>query len=272
MTTLLVGYVVVAVLNFIHRIARITNGECYIGMEKISMIPLIAFDFVINIYLTILFLIPLKNLYSFSNQPNGHANCRLRSLALRTFIGACCTLTSSIINLTVVMVLNGEPGWVCLMCCSTDVLFSAIVIQWITSQDNDSFSSQVNSSGRVESSYGSRSTAHHMNHFREMRAPNAVNHGNDNDDEINLVTLSRATCSTDISSDIKKVYTNGGVLVTTTIHSNTRSTAEGRESRDEDDITVVSEGQAPTRASVYTPGITDSVYSPQTSIQGGRWS
>ncbi|KAF4945377.1 hypothetical protein FSARC_14441 [Fusarium sarcochroum] len=234
MITLLVGYLVVAILNFIHRIARITNGECYIGMKKISMIPLIAFDFVINIYLTILFLIPLKT--------TSHANCRLRSLALRTFIGACCTLTSSIINLTVVMVLNGEPGWVCLMCCSTDVLFSAIVLQWITSQDNDSSSSQVNSSGRLENSYGSRSTGHHMSHLSAMRAPYAVNHGNDTDDEINLVTLSTATCSTDISSDINKVYTNDGVLITTTIHSNTRSTTDGRDSRNEDNITVVSEG------------------------------
>ncbi|KAL7944345.1 hypothetical protein V8C42DRAFT_326541 [Trichoderma barbatum] len=34
------------------------------------------------------------------------------------------------------MALNGEPGWVCLMCCNCDILFSAIVIQWVTSRDN----------------------------------------------------------------------------------------------------------------------------------------
>lgn len=51
------------------------------------------------------------------------------------------------------MALNGEPGWVCLMCCNCDsmrridhaadsaltlsaVLFSALVIQWVTSRDN----------------------------------------------------------------------------------------------------------------------------------------
>lgn len=55
------------------------------------------------------------------------------------------------------MGLNGEPGWVCLMCCNCDstypvarsrscrlltgaVLFSAIVIQWVTSRDNASTS------------------------------------------------------------------------------------------------------------------------------------
>ncbi|KAJ6789025.1 hypothetical protein PWT90_09915 [Aphanocladium album] len=39
-------------------------------------------------------------------------------------------------NLSVLMALNGEPGWVCLMCCNCDILFSAIVIQWVTSKDN----------------------------------------------------------------------------------------------------------------------------------------
>ncbi|GKU12862.1 unnamed protein product [Fusarium langsethiae] len=157
--TLLVGYGVVVVMNFIYRIARIVNGECFIGMEKISMIPLIAFDAVVNVYLTILFLIPLKNLYSFKNLPKTGANARLRSVAMRTFVGACCTLTSSIVNLSVLMVLNGEPGWVCLMCCNSDVLFSAIVVQWVTSRDNAGSSSQANSAALDNSYIGRQSSA-----------------------------------------------------------------------------------------------------------------
>ncbi|TEA17808.1 hypothetical protein C8034_v012227 [Colletotrichum sidae] len=129
-------YAVIAILNFIFRITRIDDGQCYIGMQKVSMIPLISFDAVVNIYLTILFLIPLKSLYSFKHFPKTPANVRLRTVALRTFIGALCTLTSSIVNLTVLMVLNGEPGWVCLMCCNSDILFSAVVVQWVTSKDN----------------------------------------------------------------------------------------------------------------------------------------
>lgn len=56
-------------------------------------------------------------------------------------------------NLSVLMALRGEPAWICLMCCNCDstcsigrllsyqlltgaVLFSAIVIQWVTSNDN----------------------------------------------------------------------------------------------------------------------------------------
>ncbi|KAI3536575.1 hypothetical protein CSPX01_10659 [Colletotrichum filicis] len=142
-------YAVIAILNFIFRITRIDDGQCYIGMQKVSMIPLISFDAVVNVYLTILFLIPLKSLYSFKHFPKTPANIRLRSVALRTFVGALCTLTSSIVNLTVLMVLNGEPGWVCLMCCNSDILFSAIVVQWVTSKDNQATigSSSGNSRG-----------------------------------------------------------------------------------------------------------------------------
>jgi hypothetical protein len=41
------------------------RGVCIIGMQNVSMIPLISFDAVVNIYLTILFLIPLKSKVSF---------------------------------------------------------------------------------------------------------------------------------------------------------------------------------------------------------------
>jgi len=41
-------------------------------------------------------------------------------VALRTFVGSICTLASSIVNLSVLMALEGEPGWVCLMCCNSD--------------------------------------------------------------------------------------------------------------------------------------------------------
>ncbi|KAI6354470.1 hypothetical protein MCOR25_008585 [Pyricularia grisea] len=133
-------YVVVVVLNFVFRINRLEDGTCVIGMKKIAMIPLIAFDALVNVYLTFLFLVPLMRLYSFRNplsKPDMYRpTMKLRTVAMRTFIGACCTLASSIVNLTVLMVLNGEPGWVCLMCCNSDILFSALVLYWITSKDN----------------------------------------------------------------------------------------------------------------------------------------
>lgn len=34
------------------------------------------------------------------------------------------------------MVLGGEPGWVCMMCCNADILFSVLVLHWVTSHDS----------------------------------------------------------------------------------------------------------------------------------------
>ncbi|TPX11013.1 uncharacterized protein E0L32_008050 [Thyridium curvatum] len=131
-------YGVVVVLNFVFRISKQESGVCVIGMQKGAMIPLISFDIVVNVYLTILFLIPLSSMYSFRNKKTQlrPTSARLRTVAIRTFVGCLCTLTSSIVNLSVLMILEGEPGWICLMCCNSDILFSAIVLQWVTSKDN----------------------------------------------------------------------------------------------------------------------------------------
>ncbi|TLS27631.1 hypothetical protein PpBr36_04337 [Pyricularia pennisetigena] len=143
-------YIVIVILNFIFRITDYDSGMCVIGMKQPVMIPLIAFDAFVNIYLTLLFLVPLLKLYSVKltfarpmtvhthsvSMPRTAPNIRLQRLAMRTFIGSCCTLVSSVTNLTVLMVLNGEVSWLCLMCCNSDILFSAIVIQWVTANDH----------------------------------------------------------------------------------------------------------------------------------------
>ncbi|KAG4438874.1 hypothetical protein IFR05_005663 [Cadophora sp. M221] len=135
---MLVPYLVVIALNFYFRFADYEKDSCRIGMKRVAMIPLIAFDILVNVYLTSLFLIPLRSLYSYRTSRSSQT----RTVALRTFIGSCCTLTSSVVNLTVVMVLKGEPGWICLMCCNIDILFSVLVLHWITSKDNASTLSQ----------------------------------------------------------------------------------------------------------------------------------
>ncbi|PNY29557.1 Uncharacterized protein TCAP_00527 [Tolypocladium capitatum] len=90
-------FTIVVLLNFMFRIAKINNGICVIGMKSFAMIPLISFDAGVNVYLTIMFIIPLRNLYSFRNMPRSPANVRLRNIALRTFCGAVFTLISSIV-------------------------------------------------------------------------------------------------------------------------------------------------------------------------------
>ncbi|KAL5615110.1 hypothetical protein BROUX41_005170 [Berkeleyomyces rouxiae] len=129
---MLVIYVAVAILNFVFRITYIEDGVCVIGMQDVAMVPLISFDAVVNVYLTVMFLFPLK--------PTVAPNERLPSYAYVLLPPA----PSSELNLTVLMALSGEPGWICLICCNSDILFSALVIQWVTSKDNAGTSDSAN--------------------------------------------------------------------------------------------------------------------------------
>jgi len=101
-------------------------------MKRVAMIPLLSFEIVVNVYLTLLFILPIRKLYSYRH----NVNAALRAVALRTFIGSCATLTSSVVNITVLLVLEGEPGWICMMCCNADILFSVLVLHWVSSPDN----------------------------------------------------------------------------------------------------------------------------------------
>ncbi|KAH8682889.1 hypothetical protein BGZ60DRAFT_398913 [Tricladium varicosporioides] len=130
---LLLPFIVIVGFNFAYRIAYMDkSGTCIIGLQLKVLMPLIIFDAIINLYLTIIFVIPLRALYSYQNNPDS----KVRTIALRSFIGSCGTLTSSIVNLTVLMVLRGEAAWICLMCCNADVLFSILMLHWVTSKDS----------------------------------------------------------------------------------------------------------------------------------------
>ncbi|EME79176.1 uncharacterized protein MYCFIDRAFT_79705 [Pseudocercospora fijiensis CIRAD86] len=132
---MLLPYAIAVVLNFIWRISFIdTKGKCIIGMEKRAMMPLIIFEVVVNGYLNILFIIPLRKMYSYR-----HGTGKMRSLALRTFVGSCVTLASSVVNLTVLMAVGGEPGWLCLMLCNADILFCILVLHWATALDSGGY-------------------------------------------------------------------------------------------------------------------------------------
>ena len=36
-------------LTLLSRVAKLENGQCIIGMKKLAMIPLIAFDLIVNV-------------------------------------------------------------------------------------------------------------------------------------------------------------------------------------------------------------------------------
>ncbi|KAK6525177.1 hypothetical protein TWF694_005323 [Orbilia ellipsospora] len=128
---MLFPYFVVIILTFIFRVSEIKDGECYIGLRLAANIPLLVFDAAINVYLTSLFLIPLLGNSNFDQ-----GSPKVRAMAKRTFWGSAATLVSTIANLTTLVILRGhEPGWICFACCNADVVFSAVVLHWVTSTD-----------------------------------------------------------------------------------------------------------------------------------------
>ncbi|OAQ72995.2 hypothetical protein VFPPC_12906 [Pochonia chlamydosporia 170] len=216
-------YLVVVILNFVFRIARLQDGECIIGMKSFAMIPLISFDTVVNVYLTIIFLIPLRKLYSYKNMPRTHANMRLRTIAFRTFCGAVCTLLSSMINLSVLMSLDGEPGWVCLMSCNCDILFSAAVIQWVTSKDNAGTSSASSTSGGANAREANGHGTGTGNGHDSTRAltPGAAQSSTSTPLDISLVPTARSSTQSEIDRYADRTP-SGGVIITTTIERETK--------------------------------------------------
>lgn len=131
-----------------------TTGKCVIGINKEILFPLTAFEMVLNVsvnflqmdtlrlirlqvYLTSLFMHPLKKLYSddSTKRSQGGPKAMLKTMAMRTFIGSCATLVSTSVNLGVLAGLEGERGWLCLMLCNLDILFAVSVLHWATSLD-----------------------------------------------------------------------------------------------------------------------------------------
>ncbi|KAI4833766.1 hypothetical protein E4T44_09236 [Aureobasidium sp. EXF-8845] len=127
------GVIFLVVLNFVFRIAYINEkGVCVIGMKRRALVPLITFDIILNVYLTSLFLHPLRQCYSFKQG----GNSSMRTLVVRTFAGSCATLLMSVVNLSVLTILDGEPGYICLCLCNLDILFTVCVLHWATAIDH----------------------------------------------------------------------------------------------------------------------------------------
>ncbi|KAF5383380.1 hypothetical protein D9757_008389 [Collybiopsis confluens] len=108
-----------------------SDGVCVIGLKSFATIPLIVYDFSLNIFLTGMFLWPL-----WISNP---ISTRLRSVAKRTLYGATISLFSSAINIIVMLVLSGnELGWVCISSCISDVAVNSFAIFWVSSSSHSS--------------------------------------------------------------------------------------------------------------------------------------
>lgn len=164
---LILGIVVFFCLNLTRHLAISTPDSCIISIGRNVDIAFIAYDFLINVFLTIQFLVPLMQSSSLQGSlrrrisritgTNVAALCnalnlqpsateqQLYTLAKRTFIGViCCTLVT-LANMILVAIMYGkEEAWICLTVCSGDVLLNCIILHCVSSgqQGSDSASEQ----------------------------------------------------------------------------------------------------------------------------------
>ncbi|KAJ6460509.1 hypothetical protein C8R45DRAFT_538904 [Mycena sanguinolenta] len=118
------GIIVVVLIGRVTEF-RAGDGACVIGLKPTASIPLLSYDLVINILLTLLFLWPLLK--------SSRKNIRLRRLAIRTLVAAGMALTTSTVNIAVLTLMHGrELGWLCLSSCGIDVIFNAAALFWVT--------------------------------------------------------------------------------------------------------------------------------------------
>ncbi|CEP08590.1 hypothetical protein [Parasitella parasitica] len=132
---LMVPYIAILTLMLIFHTADLEDsGVCIIGLQSVAAIPLIAYDFAINLYMTIFFVRPLLKLGK-SKDVLDRQQSRLHHVALRTLVASVVCLIVSFANIFSLQMFHGrERGLVCLACCTVDVTINVVTIHWVTSQ------------------------------------------------------------------------------------------------------------------------------------------
>ena len=158
MTIIVLGFGCIAVVSFIFPIAEISSrdGKCRIGLPLKLTIPLLTFDFLINIGMTAVFIYLLWPLLKFNSggmntgsywlkslwsalsmmtkcsthttnveecsNAQGTTNVKIiEQLAWKSLIGALLVLIPTIGNLSLLLHMRGrELGWLCFTICTVD--------------------------------------------------------------------------------------------------------------------------------------------------------
>ncbi|KAF5363225.1 hypothetical protein D9758_008385 [Tetrapyrgos nigripes] len=132
-------YCVVTVLLVVGRITYISERDryCYIGLKFYASVALLTYDLYITVFLTALFLWPLMSSKMIINSP-------LRQVARKTLVSASVALAMSTVNIAILTAWHGhERGYVCLVCCTTDIICNSLALFWVTkdAQVNSRYSS-----------------------------------------------------------------------------------------------------------------------------------
>ncbi|CAO3576588.1 unnamed protein product [Absidia cylindrospora] len=180
-------YIIIFVLMMIYHNSIMTDsGECYIGLQPIANIPVLVYDTIFNLYMTILFVIPLIRVGQGVNTFDWKSS-RLYHLTKRSLIASTVCLVASFANALSATILEGKQrGFLCMMCCTIDVTINLLTIHWVTNPStkqershskaglsrlsSTSESHTTNMSTTLDSSHGSQSEAYHQyNQYKQQQ-------------------------------------------------------------------------------------------------------
>jgi hypothetical protein len=152
---IVIGFGIIAVLAFVYLVSEVspTDGQCRIGLQLGITVALLAYDLFINMWLTGLFIkLAAKYMERFFPEWMSHwwkglsqrlrpqatslsanfddddhpvpgidASSDLAKLTRKTLVGSVIMMSSTVVNLAVLLQFHGEEaGWVCLLICTID--------------------------------------------------------------------------------------------------------------------------------------------------------
>ncbi|CAM9686649.1 unnamed protein product, partial [Heterosigma akashiwo] len=99
--------------------------DCYIGINKISSVPLVTYDTCFAFFLTVQFLAPLKEAQKKA------ANSSIKDTARRNMIGSTVATTVSFLNILSLAIFPAERAFYCLTFCVIDTLTASMVVYYM---------------------------------------------------------------------------------------------------------------------------------------------
>ncbi|KAH4342688.1 hypothetical protein HBH98_161320 [Parastagonospora nodorum] len=178
-----VGFGTIIAIGFIGPLAQVLpqDGRCRMGLRRYATIPLLSYDFLINILLTVVFVYLLGPVIRSNNQAipspsashlalwlcscrrtkrhpdvqvqigNAQAAKRIENLLWRTFMGSCLVMVTTAANLLQLTILEDrEWGFVCLTLCTLDITWTVSILHWLViSTDSEQKSAVVLVSGSL---------------------------------------------------------------------------------------------------------------------------
>ena len=196
MGMIVIGFGIIAVLAFVYMVSEVSpiDGQCRIGVQLGILVTLGAYDMCINMWLSGLFIkLAAKYMDNFFPEwvsrrwkvlsqrlrPQGislpanandddppvlaiDASSDLAKLARKTLAGSAIVMSSTVVNLVVLLRFHGaEDGWVCLLICTIDskatlqsasetilnlcniVIVGVFVVHWVTNSPKQKSEGQL---------------------------------------------------------------------------------------------------------------------------------